>query len=301
MAGFADGITDAALARAKTELAAEWRSAYVDQPYALVARKLQELLWPAHHPNAHLVLGDGRLRATLAQVRAFARQHITPSLTTLVIAGRFELQPTRELVKKYFAWIPPSKRGPSLARASAAPLAKSRTEAVVDPIPHVVVAFPIDKPYSPDAIAIEVAGHMLAGGRASRLSRKLADSASNVHAELVRQRSGCELVIEATPNPGVDAKSVFMQIVLEINELRRGTTDDEVRRAQAAVDSELVSALESLVFRADTLAAWADYTGDAQFLDRLRGTYHAVTADSIQRAANRWLATHAGVIATGGR
>jgi len=302
MAGFADAIDDAALAHAKQDIAAERRSAYEIEPSALVARELQQALWPTGHVNARLVLADVA-GANLTATRSLAKARINPARATLVIAGRFDLAKTRERVTRYFGWIAREPR-PPVENLAVWPLERSEQRVIRDPIASVVVAFRLPLPFSEDAIAMEIAARMLAGGRTSRLQRRLVDAglASAVDAEIVHQRDGCELHLRATPIAGVDATHLAAEIRDELAKLRaRAQSDDEVRRAATALDSELVIALESPVFRADMLARWAAYTGSPRFLDKQRALLRTVTPQTIQRVATQWLAHDVTIIAKGAK
>ena len=302
MASVADAIGDAAVARGKREIAGERRSAYEVEPYALVPRELQRALWPADHPNARPVLGDVAT-ATTAAMRALAKARLTPARATLVIAGRFDARGTRDRVIRYFGSLPRGVAPASAAHATQ-PLARSEERTVADPIASVVVAFRMPAPFGGDALALEVAARMLAGGRTSRLQRRLVDAglASSVDAEIVHQREGCELHVRAMPSPGVDVAHVAAEIHDELGKLRtRAQSDDEVRRAATALDSELVIALESVSFRADMLARWAAYTGSPRFFDKQRALLRAVTPRAVQQAAAQWLAHDVTVIAKGAK
>jgi len=289
MASLSESITDAGLARAKADIAAEWRSAYIEQPSSLVARDVQQRLWP----TVNLVLGDNIAvpRATRATIAAFARAHIAPTRTTLVIAGNFDATRALEYVTKYVGAIAPARTNGGVKIARAVPLASSSEHAIGDPIANVVVAFRLDEPFSDDALAIEVAARVLAGGRASRLQRRLVDGkrASTVDIELVRQRGGCELHIAATPMPGIASATVAHELQSEVAKLHGTISDDELERAKAAVDRDLVLALEGLAYRADALASWRAYGGAALSLDVLRARYRAVTTRALDRAIETWL------------
>ncbi|HEY5925526.1 MAG TPA: insulinase family protein, partial [Kofleriaceae bacterium] len=109
MAGLADGMTEAAVAAARDATVAEWRSAYVDEPYALVTRELQRALWVGEFARyGNPVLGDGYHAhvASVESVRRFARERLAPNHAILVVAGRFDRAAAKRLVERYFNWIP---------------------------------------------------------------------------------------------------------------------------------------------------------------------------------------------------
>jgi zinc protease len=296
MAGLPDAVTAEALARQVPAIAAERRSAYVDHPYALVARAVQQALWPAGEDNAHLVLGDVTAAAPDA-VRAFVRAQLVPRNATLVIAGR-TAPDLHAMIERDFGWIPAGTRAVRAAGAIA-PLARPATVELVDPNPRVVVAFRTNLPGAPDTVALTVAARVLAGGRTARLARRLIDGglATDVRAEVNDQRRGGELRIEASARPGVDPARLAAAIHAELAQLREhGATADEVERASTALETELVATLEGLALRADRLAAWSSsFGGDRDYLRAARAALHAVTVDELQRAVAYWLAERAAV------
>ena len=60
-----------------------------------------------------------------------------------------------------------------------------------------------------------------------------------------------------------------------------------------------MTGLQSLAFRADTLATWAAHTGRADALAARRGSLGAVAPSSVTAAAKEWLAESASVVAIG--
>jgi zinc protease len=298
MAGIPDAIDPARLATVRTAIAAEQRSAYDDHPSGLVGRAVQRALW-ALHPNQHLVLAESA--GSAEAVARFARATLVPANATLVVAGRFDPADVAQQVRRYFGWIPSRPRHAASA-PSIAPLDRAARLTVDDAIPKLVVAFRAPAPNAPDAIDLEVAGRILAGGRGSRLWQRLVGGrlASEVHVELIRQARGSELRIYATALAGVDPMLLPTPIDDELAQLRdHAASAEEVARAQTAIESELVTGLQGLTFRADMLAAWTAYTGRAEGLEPTRAGLHATTPASVMAAAQHWLPQTAAVTVIG--
>jgi predicted Zn-dependent peptidase len=295
MANLASSLDAAKLAAATAAIAGERRSAYDDHPYALVARAVQQALWNSE-PNAHLVLADPH--ATVAAVAAFVRQSIVPAHARLVIAGNFDATRAATQARRLFGGIAGSAGAAPAMPTPPRPLARPVTARVADPIAKAVVAFRAPDPSSDDGTALEVAAHILAGGRTSWLGRELerAGLASDVHVELANQRRGSELHVIAIAKDGVDPGQLVGPIDRAIARLREAPlAADEVAGAVAALELETALALEALPYRADALAL-EPTAGD---LAPRRARLHAVTAAAIQRAAAAWLAAHAAVTVLG--
>jgi zinc protease len=304
MAGLADALTGERLDRERAAIAAEVRAAYDDHPYARVPRAIQQALWPTGDGNAHLVLGNGRdlAAATPSDVAAFARAYLAPNNATLVIAGRFDPTRATELVRRYFGWIPGRARAPAATAPVVTPLATPATVVVDGSVSEAAIAFRIGAPDAPDTADCEVIARMLAGGGESRVWRQLVGGAlaTEAHADVLEQARGGELRIVATVRPGIDPRRVASELRAAVAELRdHPIADDEVARARTNLEAELVTGLEGLAFRAETLAVWASSRGRADGLADARARLRAVTPASVQRAARRWLADTATVIVIG--
>jgi zinc protease len=259
MAGLADGITEAGLAHARELIHAEWRAAYVDDPYALVAREVQRGLWTGVQDGAP-VLADIKA-VDVETVRRFARERLIPNRATLVITGRFDAASTRKLVERYFGWIP-ARETTAASHVKIEPRTKAVSTTVKDPVAKVVVAFRCE-PFEP---AIDIVGRVLASGPSSRLVRALVDTglANEVHAEVTRQRAA-ELRLVATPAPGVDPARVAAVMHAELAHLRKHLPSViEVKRAVGPLVTDFYVAMENLAVRAELLADWtANGRGDA--------------------------------------
>ncbi len=281
MAGAAEAIDDAGLARALAAIAAERRSAYDDHPYALVARAIEDALGQGH------VLGDPH--ATRAALAAFTREHVAPANATLVIAGRFDPAATRAVVERDFAWIPAGPRPRLPTSRLAARQAAVRRE-VADPIAKVVVAARGPLPYSGADLALELAMQIVAGGRTSRIGQRLGGAATDVRAELTRDLRGDVIQVVVTVARADDLDRTAAVIASELAALRDvPVTSDELARARAALDLRLVTGLEGLAFRADMLATWASYLHRPASLEPVRHRRAAITPAEVLQAAVTWL------------
>lgn len=306
MAGLADAVNAERLAAARASVDAAYRAAYVDQPYALVAREVQQQLWPAGHGNRRDVLGDGRslAQASSDRVRAFVRRRLAPSEATLVIAGNVEPARATALAKRYFGWIPKARQPAVAARGASevAPRTVSGESSVRDPLRQIVIAYRLPAPHSADWPELEVAASILGSGRAAALPRALVDTdrATDVRVEITPQALGSELRIVVTPAPGVAPDRVASAVHVEVDALAREPLAPRViERGAALLDLSRIVALEGLVFRATALASWHAYTGAADSLDNVRRRTATVTAGSLHRAVKRWLARSAAVTVIG--
>jgi predicted Zn-dependent peptidase len=138
--------------------------------------------------------------------------------------------------------------------------------------------------------ALEVAGQILAGGKGSRLHRRL------VRDERIAQDvalfsygwvgGGSPTAGWATVRPGVDIDRVETTYLEELDRLASELiTDDELDRARALIESDELSALSRVEERADRLSMFATLFGEPGMINELLPRYLAVTKDQIRDAA----------------
>lgn len=291
MAGLADGITETGLTAAREAVAAEIRAAYVDQPSALVEREVQRALWPEGHRYRLDVLGDGHVvpTAALDAVRAFARARIRPGNATLVIAGNLDVGATTTLARRYFGWIP-DHRDAAAAATPVEPLAAPVRVEIVDVIPKVIVAFRLPAPRDPDFVVAEVAARLIE----SRL-RVLVDDgrATAIQARVVRHRDAGELHLSVTPGHATPAQLADATL-RELSRVRDVLTH-ELEGAVTAFETDLLMALEGLIYRTDALARWHE-DASADYLGGLPSRLRALTPLVVRTLIARWLGPSAHVV-----
>jgi predicted Zn-dependent peptidase len=75
-----------------------------------------------------------------------------------------------------------------------------------------------------------------------------------------------------------------------VNDLRStGPSAEELQRAQAIVETEFVSTLQSAGDRADRISQFATYLNDPQLINEHLDRYSAVERDDIRQFADRFL------------
>jgi zinc protease len=250
MAGLADGITEESLARGKDAVKAAWRAAHADVPYARIERELNAALWTGYGASyGNPIVGDGKTvaRASLVDVRNFARRRLAPNTAILVVAGKLDAS-TRETVSRYFGWIP--WRSPLGGGGGCCDT--ERVERIVADVEAKVLVAYACRPFD---LQSEVIAHVLAGDRESRLHHSLVASglATEVRAELVRHAMS-ELRIYAKPARGVDSRQVARAIRNEMVKL--DVTADDIARVAPIIETNFYIGFENLPVRAELLAAW---------------------------------------------
>ena len=156
----------------------EKRWSYDNRPYGTWSEKLQAHLFPPEHPYHHTTIGsmEDLDAASLEDVKAFFRTYYAPNNAVLSVVGDVDPAEVRGWVDRYFGRIPPNPNIPSLPDLSLPPiLGQEVRETVYDKIPLPRVYFGLRAPVFGDRRldALDIAGQILAGGKGSRLHRRL--------------------------------------------------------------------------------------------------------------------------------
>jgi predicted Zn-dependent peptidase len=287
----------------------EKRSTYDNRPYGSWSEKLQAHLYPADHPYHHPTIGsmDDLDAASLEDVSAFFRTYYAPNNAVLAVVGDVEPDLVRAWTEHYFGGIPANPLIPPVGDMSLPPtLGGEIRETVVDQVPLPRVYFGFRAPALGDRRldALEVAMQILAGGKGSRLDRRLVRDdqiAQDVVAFVLGFVGGGSIASGwATVRPGVALERVEAAYLEELDRLtREPVTDDELARAKALIETEELGALSRVEERADRLAMNATLFDDPALIDTMLARYLAVTAEEIRavtadvfRADNRLVLTY---------
>jgi predicted Zn-dependent peptidase len=270
----------------------EKRWSYDNRPYGSWSEKLQGHLFPEAHPYHHPTIGSmaDLDAASVDDVKEFFRTWYAPNNAVLAIVGDVDADQARAWVSRYFGGIPANPDLPGLPDMSLPPsLGGERREVVPDrvPLPRVFLGFRAPPFGDPRLDALEIAGQILAGGKGSRLHRRLVRDeriAQDVAAFVMGFVGGASIAAGwATARPGVAIEAVEAAYEDELGRLARDlVTDDELARARALIETEELGALQRVEERADRLAMYTTLFSDPDLINRQLDRYLSVTAEQIR-------------------
>jgi len=273
----------------------EKRWSYDNRPYGSWYEKLQAHLFPPEHPYHHVTIGSmaDLDAASVEDVSAFFRTWYAPNNAVLTVVGDVDPEAIRRWTKQYFGGIPANPSIPALGDLSLPPvLGEERREVVHDkvPLPRVYVGFRAPRYGDERLDALDIAAQILAGGKGSRLHRRLVRDeriAQDVALVPLGFVSGASIVAGwATVRPGVAVDRVETALHEELERLGRETiTDDELARARALIETEELGALSRVEERADRLSMYATLFDDPDLINRMLTRYLAVSAEQIRSVA----------------
>lgn len=278
----------------------ERRQSYENRPYGLAEENILQRLYPASHPYHWPVIGSmaDLSAATIEDVRGFFRTYYTPNNASLAIAGDIMPRAARALVARYFGDIP---RGPAVTRPAPPPvtLAADAYATIEDRVqlPRVYNAWHTVKAFAPDDAGLDVLANVLAGGRSSRLYRRLVyelQIASDIVAFQDGGRLDGKFELWATARPGHDLQELQRVIDEELRKLvDGGPTAREVARAQNTFEAQFLSRMErvgSFGGKADQLNFYNYFVGTPDYFQRDLDRYLKVTPADVQRIVRAYLA-----------
>ena len=287
----------------------EKRWSYDNRPYGSWNEKILGHLFPVEHPYHHPTIGSmaDLDAASVDDVKAFFSTYYAPNNAVLSVVGDCDRETVRALVEKYFGPIAPNPSIPPLPDMSLPALLGTEIRETVEdrvPLPRVYVGFRAPAFGDHRLDALDLASQLLAGGKGSRLHRRLVRDervAQDVAVFTLPFTGGASVCIGwATVRPGVDVDVVERIYLEELEKLASELpSDDELDRAKALTEADELGALARVEERADRLSMYATLCDDPALINTLLPRYLSVTAEQIRdiarevfRADNRVVLTY---------
>ena len=285
-----DALDQKALANQQDVVRNERRETTENRPYGIVDEALYRELFPPGHPYRPAVIGSHAdiQAAKLADVRDFFKRYYRPNNATLVIAGDFDPANARRLVQRYFGSF---ARGADVPKPAVAtpPIVGERRLEVTDRIelPRVDLAWLTPPAYAPGDAELDIAAAILAGGKSSRLYKKLVyekELAQSVDASQESSALTSIFDIQAVARPGHTPAELEAAIDEELAKLvADGPTQAEVDRARSAYEHGLFRTLQRVSSRANRLNQYNQSTGDPGYLAQDLARYRRISPDDVRR------------------
>jgi zinc protease len=264
-----------------------------NQPYGTMLEKMQELVFPSSHPFQHSLIGsmEDLSAASLDDVAQFFATYYTPDNAVLSIAGDFDPTEARRLITEYFGPISRGKGKPPLPPMDLPPVFGShRREIVHDDVslPRLFLAFRSPVFGSDEYYAASVAAALLGMRKGSRLHRALVRErqvAADAGAFTFDLAKGSDLlVVDVTARPETSVAQLEEEVEHEIDLLYHGgVSEEEVQRAIALIETDLVASLQSAGERADRLSMFATYFGKPELINEQADRYRSVTPERVNK------------------
>ncbi|HET6573382.1 MAG TPA: pitrilysin family protein [Fimbriiglobus sp.] len=267
-----------------------------DRPWTLEYEAILPLLFPPKSPYAHPVIGEERhVRAATAEViKRYYDKWYHPNNAALIIAGGFDPDEAMALVTKLFGPIPRT----DLPDRKAAPHAHERTTQERTEFPskfdvaRMLAGFNTVKSGNPDEYVLDLIEDILAGGKTSRLYRRLVEQERLVNAVGAGNSSGRYpgwFAVNVEMLQGKDRARAEAIVFEELEKLaKEPVTDAELRRVKRAALASFIFSRESVHNLAD-LVSRTVLLHDVDYLKTYLDRLNAVTAADIRRVVAKYL------------
>lgn len=295
-----DSMSQARLDQQRDVVKNERRQSLENRPYGVAeGQVLTELLYSEGHPYHWPVVGymDDLTAASYDDVVAFFKTYYAPGNASLVLAGDLDPAQAKALVEKWFGDV---KAGAPVAPITipGVMLTAVKQQTITDRVqlPRLYLAWLTPHALAPGDAAMDLVGYALAGGKNSRLYKRLVydlQIAQNVVAYQNSQALSSYFLIRATPQPGHTTDELQVVIDEEIEKLRNEPpTDREVQRALNQIESSFYKSLERVggfSGKADQLNNYYTGTGNPDWFNEDLSRYRSLSPTDIRAAVQAFL------------
>jgi zinc protease len=285
----------------------ERRQSYENAPYGMASIEIDKMLYPEGHPYRWPTIGymEDLTAASYDDVVEFFRKYYQPGNASLVIAGDIDPVKTRTAVEKWFSDVKPGAAPVPPIDYPHAVLTGVSRKTIEDRVqlPRLYISWLTPALFSPGDAELDVVSQVLAGGKNSRLYKRLVydlQIAQDVSAFQASAGLGSQFQIVVTARPP-DAKTTSTALIDRI----RAIVDEEIaalqktppaarefERAINQIEASFYNRMESVGGfngKGNQLNAYYTETGNPDYFNEDLSRYRALSARDVQAAAAFWL------------
>ena len=277
----------------------ERRQSYENRPYGMASIELDKMLWPAGHPYSWPTIGymEDLTAASYDDVVRFFKRYYAPNNASLVIAGDIDYDRTKALVERWFGEVP---KGPALEPIAPPPavLTDVKRQTMTDRVrlSKLFLGWLTPRIYAPGDATLDVVSSVLAGGKNSRLYKRLiydTQMAQDVEATQQSGPLGSSFIIEVTVRPDHTVAEVQKAIDEELDKLKQEPPSErEVERAINQIEASFYRRMQRVGGfggKADQLNSYYVAGGGPDFFAEDLARYTSLSRSDVQAAVAQWL------------
>jgi len=285
----------------------ERRQSYENAPYGMASIEIDKMLFPEGHPYRWPTIGymEDLTAASYEDVVEFFKKYYQPANASLVIAGDIEPAKTRALVEKWFSDVKPGTAVIPPIDHPHVTLTGVKRQTLEDRVqlPRLYLSWLTPSLYKPGDAELDVVSQVLAGGKNSRLYKRLVydlQIAQDVSAFQMSRALDSQFQIVVTSRPA-DAGGTPQTLIDRIRTIvdeelaalqKTPPTAREFGRAINQIEASFYNRMEStggFDGKGNQLNAYYVATGNPDYFNEDLSRYRALTASDIQAAAAFWL------------
>jgi zinc protease len=285
----------------------ERRQNYENAPYGMAQIEIDKMLYPEGHPYRWPTIGymEDLTAASYEDVVEFFKKYYQPGNASLVIAGDIDPARTRALVEKWFGDVKPGAERVTPIDFPHPMLASVQKKTIEDRVqlPRLYVSWLTPAFYSPGDAELDVVSQVLAGGKNSRLYKRLVydlQIAQEVSAFQASSALGSQFQVMVTarpPDSGTPPQALIDRIRGIVDEeiarlQKEAPTQREFERAINQIEASFLNRMESVGGfngKGNQLNAYYTATGNPDYFNEDLSRYRSLSAADIQAAAAFWL------------
>jgi len=288
-------FTDKSLEVQRSVVIEEFKQRYLNQPYGDVWLQLRPLAYK-EHSYKWATIGKELSHienATMSDVKAFFKKHYSPSNAILCIAGNFELEEVKSMVKKWYGDIPSGvKYNRNLTKEPIQTEFREKTIERDVPANAFYYAFKMVDRMHPDFFTADTLSDALGRDKSSRLYlslKKEQNLVSDISAYITGSLDEGLLVISGKLNEGVTFETFDKALWHELNDFQsKAISSDELEKIMNKIRTAKEFQDMGILNRAMNLCSY-ELLGDVSLINKESEIYHNITAEDIQRVAQSTL------------
>jgi zinc protease len=273
----------------------ERRQRYDNTPYGSV---IEQTMKRAYHVHPYRWTPIGSMKhlneAKDQEFIDFYKTFYVPNNAVLSIAGDIDIEKTRKLVEKYFSEIPKGKKEIPRPTVKEPQSTREIRDVIFDNIqlPAVIQAYHIPEQGTEDYYAISLLGQLLSQGQSSRMYKALVDQQQKAIQvgtfPFPLEDPGITLSY-AIANMGVPVEDVEASMEKEYDKVKTElVSEKEFQKLKNQVETDFVNSYATVAGRAEALANYHLYFGDANLINTEIQRYMKVTREDLKRVANKY-------------
>jgi zinc protease len=277
----------------------ERRQSYENRPYGMSSIMIDENMYPPDHPYHWPTIGsmEDLSAASYQDVCDFFKKYYGPNNASLSIGGDIDPVKTRALVEKWFSDVPAGPPVPPPG-APVAFLGAEKRLVLEDKVqlPRIYMVWHSPAIFTPGDAELDVVANVLAGGKNSRLYKRLVyelQIAQDVMAYQASAHLGSTFQIVATARTGHTLAEVEKVITEELQRLLLdGVEKRELERAVNQYEANFLRRLESVGGfggKVDQLNNYLTETGNPDYFNEDLARYKALDPGDVRSAAQTFL------------
>ena len=290
-------VTESAFYNQQEVVQNEKRQRVDNNPYGHTSWVIDKNLYPEGHPYNWQVIGElvDLQNATIDDVKEFYNSYYGPNNATLVLAGDFETEDAKALIKKYFGEINPKEE---VAKLEPQPVTLSKTKRLFHEdnfatAPQLNMVWPTPQQYKEDAYALDFLAELISNGKKAPLYQVLVKDknlTSRTTAYNNSQELAGEFYITITANNGVNLNEVETGIfeafkILEIE----GVSDRDIERIKSGLETNFYNGIGSVLGKSFQLAQYNVFAGDPGFISTDIENIKKVNKEDVMRVYEKYI------------